>query len=247
MGQTYSVGEFSKKTSTSVRTLHYYDEIGLLTPKKHPTTGHRQYEDQDLITLQQIVTFKWLGYSLEEIAQMISQIHDVNHLKESLKFQKYSFEQKKSQINHVIEAIDRTLENIDDKKQYDPSVFISFINGVQTEPHQKDWIAKYTTPDIADRLFSVSPERQKEIDQHYFTFMNSLKEMKNKPYDSEEAEQFIREFITYTDSFLDQELVDILKGIDDIEVEELTAYSPFMESESEWLTKAMEHYEKKFG
>ncbi|GAB7388057.1 hypothetical protein BSNK01_18940 [Bacillaceae bacterium] len=48
----YSIGEFSKMTRTSVRTLHYYDEIGLLKPAKHPSSGHRMYDDGDIMKLQ---------------------------------------------------------------------------------------------------------------------------------------------------------------------------------------------------
>lgn len=65
--RTYSIGEFSTRTGTSIRTLHYYDEIGLLKAEKHPRSGHRQYTAQDVLTLQKIVGFKFSGYNLEQI------------------------------------------------------------------------------------------------------------------------------------------------------------------------------------
>ncbi|MBB6282526.1 DNA-binding transcriptional MerR regulator [Geobacillus subterraneus] len=63
----YSIGEFAKKTGTTVRTLRYYDEIGLLSPQKHPHSGRRMYTDEDVLTLQKIVSLKFLGYSLGQI------------------------------------------------------------------------------------------------------------------------------------------------------------------------------------
>lgn len=50
----FSIGEFSKKTGISIPTLHYYDEIGLLQPEKNPSSGHRIYKYQDIITLQKL-------------------------------------------------------------------------------------------------------------------------------------------------------------------------------------------------
>ena len=69
----YSIGEFSEKTGISIRTLHYYDEIGLLQPKKNPTSGHRIYRYQDAITLQKILSLKFLGYNLDKIAELLSE------------------------------------------------------------------------------------------------------------------------------------------------------------------------------
>ncbi len=54
----FSIGEFSKKTGIPIPTLHYYDEIGLLQPEKNPSSGHRIYKYQDIITLQKNYKFK---------------------------------------------------------------------------------------------------------------------------------------------------------------------------------------------
>lgn len=64
--ESFAIGEISAKSGISIRTLHYYDEIGLLKPEKHPISGHRIYKNQDIITLQKITSLKFLGYSLEK-------------------------------------------------------------------------------------------------------------------------------------------------------------------------------------
>jgi DNA-binding transcriptional MerR regulator len=61
------VGELAKRTGLSVRTLHWYDEIGLLSPSHHTESGHRLYAASDLARLQQIKSLRRLGFSLEEI------------------------------------------------------------------------------------------------------------------------------------------------------------------------------------
>jgi DNA-binding transcriptional MerR regulator len=61
------IGELARRTAVSVRTLHYYDEIGLLAPSEHTYTGHRRYTSADVARLQQIVSLRQLGLSLEQI------------------------------------------------------------------------------------------------------------------------------------------------------------------------------------
>ncbi|MEY9972973.1 DNA-binding transcriptional MerR regulator [Lysinibacillus sp. RC46] len=68
----FSIGEFSEKTGIPIPTLHYYDEIGLLQPEKNPSSGHRTYYFQDIITLQKIISLKFLGYSLD----LLKYFHD---------------------------------------------------------------------------------------------------------------------------------------------------------------------------
>ncbi len=66
------VGELAKRTGVSVRTLHHYDEIGLLSPSLRSESGHRLYTDADIGRLQQVISLKSLGFSLEDIAQFLS-------------------------------------------------------------------------------------------------------------------------------------------------------------------------------
>lgn len=61
------VGDLARRSGVSVRTLHYYEEIGLLAPSQHTPTGHRLYALADVTRLQQIVSLRQLGLSLTEI------------------------------------------------------------------------------------------------------------------------------------------------------------------------------------
>jgi DNA-binding transcriptional MerR regulator len=65
------VGEVAKRTGLSVRTLHYYDEIGLLSPAEHTASRHRLYGAPEILRLQQIKSLRQLGFSLDEIREML--------------------------------------------------------------------------------------------------------------------------------------------------------------------------------
>lgn len=66
------VGQLAKQTGISVRALHYYDEIGLLSPSQRTASGHRLYTASDIARLQQITSLQQLGFSLEEIRDCLT-------------------------------------------------------------------------------------------------------------------------------------------------------------------------------
>jgi DNA-binding transcriptional MerR regulator len=65
--EALKVGELARRTGLTVRTLHHYDEIGLLKPSLHTESGHRLYTAGDVARLQQVVSLRQLGFSLEEV------------------------------------------------------------------------------------------------------------------------------------------------------------------------------------
>jgi DNA-binding transcriptional MerR regulator len=65
--QALKVGELARRTGLTVRTLHHYDEIGLLRPSLHTDSGHRLYTAADIARLQQVLSLRQLGFSLEEV------------------------------------------------------------------------------------------------------------------------------------------------------------------------------------
>ncbi|MEV7158191.1 MerR family transcriptional regulator [Streptomyces misionensis] len=67
----YSVGQVAGFAGVTVRTLHHYDEIGLLVPGGRTHAGHRRYTDADLDRLQQILFYRELGFPLDEVAVLL--------------------------------------------------------------------------------------------------------------------------------------------------------------------------------
>ncbi|MGW1917176.1 MerR family transcriptional regulator [Streptomyces sp. NPDC002076] len=68
---SYSVGQVAGFAGVTVRTLHHYDEIGLLVPGARTHAGHRRYTDADLDRLQQILFYRELGFPLDEVAALL--------------------------------------------------------------------------------------------------------------------------------------------------------------------------------
>lgn len=68
---SYSVGQVAAFAGVTVRTLHHYDEIGLLSPRGRSHAGHRRYDDADLDRLQRIRFYRELGFPLDEVAVLL--------------------------------------------------------------------------------------------------------------------------------------------------------------------------------
>ncbi|MED1793384.1 MerR family transcriptional regulator [Brevibacillus nitrificans] len=71
MQQHWKVGDLARLAGLTVRTLRYYDQIGLFSPSGHSDSGHRMYNEADIQLLQKILSLKDLGLSLEEIKRVM--------------------------------------------------------------------------------------------------------------------------------------------------------------------------------
>src|SRR5258706_3184128 len=108
----YRTGQFAKLASVSLRTLRFYDKVGLLSPSGYTESGYRLYTDEDLGMLQQILALKYLGLSLDEIRQCLNR--KTGRLKDTLSRQKLLMAEKRRHLDGVIRAIEvaeASLEN----------------------------------------------------------------------------------------------------------------------------------------
>ncbi|WP_063002417.1 MerR family transcriptional regulator [Nocardia mikamii] len=79
----HTVGAVAQSTGISVRTLHHYDEVGLLRPSGRTSSGYRLYSEDDVATLQRILFYRELGFGLEDISGVLngSGLSDEDHLR----------------------------------------------------------------------------------------------------------------------------------------------------------------------
>lgn len=102
----YSIGQLSKKTGVTVRTLDYYDEIGLVVPSSSTDGGHRLYSENDVLRLEQVLALKYMGFSLRQIKKI---------LKESTVSWQQSIAQQLGMVKEQqirLQALERALEGV---------------------------------------------------------------------------------------------------------------------------------------
>ena len=116
------IKEFADFTGVSVRTLHYYDEIGLLPPAfVDKATGYRFYDENSLLRMQEILFYRALDFSLNSISKILSS-PDYNKNK-ALKEQKHLLTLKKERLERLISAIDGAMKGENIMNAFDNSEF----------------------------------------------------------------------------------------------------------------------------
>ena len=121
------ISQVSKLTGISIRTLQYYDEIGLLKPSKRTSSGYRLYNDEALQILQQILFFKELGFPLKEIYEILNN-PDFDRIN-AFKKQKELFLLKRNRIDKLIQLLDHLEkgEQCMSFKEFDLSDYINAL------------------------------------------------------------------------------------------------------------------------
>lgn len=102
------IHEVAKLTGVTVRTLHYYDEIGLLCPQRVTQAGYRLYDQEALARLQQILFFRELDFPLKEIKAILSN-PDYDKT-EALQRQKVLLEKKRQRLDRLIDLVSASMK-----------------------------------------------------------------------------------------------------------------------------------------
>lgn len=103
----WSVGEVARLAGISVRTLHHYDEIGLVPPSERTAGGHRQYVASDLERLRAVLAWRELDFSLDQIAELVDGDTGAHH---ALQDQRDHLNERIDRLRRIVAALDHQLE-----------------------------------------------------------------------------------------------------------------------------------------
>src|SRR5581483_11843621 len=111
----YTVKQVAKMSGVSVRALHFYDEIGLLKPACYGRNGYRFYEEPQLLTLQQILFYRELGFELKKIQGLLGR-PSFQKLA-ALQSHREALNKKLARTRQLVETIDKTIQHLKGKKK----------------------------------------------------------------------------------------------------------------------------------
>jgi DNA-binding transcriptional MerR regulator len=149
MSKYYRINEIVQLTSVSIRALHYYDQIKLLSPSYRTEGGHRLYSKDDLIKLQQIMTLKFMGFSLKKIQNLLQA--STFNIHESLKVQSDLIKKELSRIEAVAKLLDHLIDNFQNTIDWDSIIKIIEILQLNEIDKQK-WYEKYLSQDELEEI-----------------------------------------------------------------------------------------------
>lgn len=134
--KVYKVKQVAELAGVSVRTLHHYDEIGLLQPAVGPN-GYRLYSEGDFVKLQQVLFFKELDFSLDEIKKIVN--NPSFDREDTLQKHKRLLEVKKERLEKIIQTVDDTLHAIKGGTEMSKEKMFDSFNMKEIEDHQKKY------------------------------------------------------------------------------------------------------------
>jgi len=137
MKMRMQIKEFAELTGVSVRTLHYYDEIGLLQPAYiDKFTGYRYYDENSILRMQEILFYRELDFSLKSIREILSSA--IYNKEKALAEQKTLLTLKKERLERLISAIDDAIKGENVMSAFDNSEFEEYKAEVKEKWGQTD-------------------------------------------------------------------------------------------------------------
>lgn len=144
-----SIGDLAKKMGITVQTLQYYDKQGILVPSAVTAGRKRYYTKQDMIKLHQILSLKYLGFSLEDIKKQLIVLQSPQDVAETLELQCQMFRQQITKMNQVLSDTEVLLREVRQMNQVDFDRYANIVILLQ-QKSDSYWLFKL----FSDKIFS---------------------------------------------------------------------------------------------
>jgi DNA-binding transcriptional MerR regulator len=159
----YRTRQFAELAGVTVRTLHHYDRLGLLKPRR-TAAGFRVYQARDLERLEQIIALKFLGLPLRRIGALLDR--EALALPDALRMQRRVLEEKRRLLDRAIAAIQEAESSVRGSQPADSGVLKKIIEAIEMQ-NNTDWLAKYQTPEAKAKMEARkgewTPEMQERV------------------------------------------------------------------------------------
>lgn len=142
----FSVNELAILAGVSVRTLHHYDKINLLKPSVRAASGYRYYGEQELLRLQQILLYKELDFSLQQIKLLLDDSEF--DLKHALQHHKQELQKRAERLNQLIQTVDSTIAQLKNNNNMDYNQMYKGFDREQMEAYKKEASEKWGKENI---------------------------------------------------------------------------------------------------
>ncbi|MFC4559538.1 MerR family transcriptional regulator [Virgibacillus kekensis] len=213
------VKEIAELAGISVRTLHHYDEIGLLSPENTTEAGYRIYSNNDLEMLQQILFFREVGFSLKKIKEII---HNPSfNQNEALQLHRKLLLEKRARLDRMINTLDKTIQhskgeiNISDQEMFEGFDFSK--NPYEQEARER-WGDKAVDESNA-RINKLSDSKREALGKEFDAIYRDLAAIRHMSPDSDEAQAGIKVWYDYLSKVGNYSL-DAFKGLGQMYVDD---------------------------
>lgn len=207
-----TVNEMSKLTGVSIRTLQYYDTIGLLPPTEYTEAGYRLYDDTAMERLQQILLFRELEFPLKEIKRIIDS-PDFNRSK-ALEQQMKLLTMKKEHLEGLISFARKIKETGVNKMDF--QVFNTTKMDEYTKKAKEQWGQTAEYKEYEEKTGKQSPKAQKQALQNFMLIFVEFGKMTDKKPEDSDVQLKVKVLQDYITDHFYKCSNEILKGLGEL-------------------------------
>ncbi len=208
-----TVKQLADLAGVSPRTLHYYDEIGLLKPAAYGENGYRYYDQGAVLRLQQILFFKELDFSLEEIKEIVaSPEFDVLHALES---HRRALQGRAKRLEHLVQTVDRTIMHLKGKLEMSQKQYFEGFSEEKQKQYENEARQRWGDEEVGAsnrRWNSYTAEEKAAIRAEGNAVYGDLLAVMDKGYDSPEVQAVIARWHQHLKYFYEPN-VERLEGL----------------------------------
>ncbi len=194
----YRVQEFAKLTGVTVRTLHHYDQLGLLTPSGRTDAGYRLYGSRDLGRLQQITTLKFLGFPLKQIKELLDQ--SAFDLTATLRLQRKILQERQGELKFALAALEKAEQvavagQTPDWQDLRKLIEVMKMQEQNKASQQQDnsWMERYYTPEQREIIRQRdTPERREKGQQAWLELFAEIETNLHEDPAGPKGAEFVR-------------------------------------------------------
>ncbi len=243
---SYSVKELSDLAGVSRRTLHFYDQVGLLTPARNGENGYRLYSDQDLLRLQQILFFRELDFNLDAIRRLVDS--PGFDLVAALGSHKRALLTRANRLDRLIQTVDKTVSHLKGVKEMaEKELYEGFSDEKQREYEQEArerWGADNVNASVK-RWNAYTPGQREAIKWAGHAILLGIRDHMAEGPESPAVQQLVRAYHMHMGFFYECSL-EIFAALgqgysQDPRFADMYRKN-YHEAMPEFLTRAIEHY-----
>lgn len=215
---TFRIQEFAKLAGVTVRALHHYDRLKLLSPAHRSERGYRLYCHEDLGRLERILALRFLGLPLREIAALLNAPagSGADTLAVTLARQRAALSERRNGLDRVLRAIEHAQRRAQDPAEPEWLLYQTILKEIQMQ-EATDWRAKYYSPEGWEALRSqraaMTPEQKIDAGARWKALLADVQSALDReaPPDSAEGRALVARWIRLGDEFT-LENREILEG-----------------------------------
>lgn len=219
----YTVKKVADMAGISVRTLHFYDEIGLLQPAFSKANGYRYYTEIELIKLQQILFFRELEFGLEQIKEMMASPEFDSD--KALEEQRDLLRIKRDRLDSLLNTLDETIESRKGGDDMSDNQRLSNFSKIQMEEYKEEakkrWGNTEAWKQSQERTKNFTKADYDRLAKEGHKWTQKLADMRDKGFtlDSPEIQKMIAQHYNALRTFYEPNL-EMYKGLGQMYVDD---------------------------